>query len=382
MPARSIVLAAFACFLPILAGQSAKPAVAPSTEARIPVKNLPVFAKSPPDLTGEALVIEKDDTVLRFAKDGSSVRTVSITERIVSDAGVRDAGILSFPFAALTQTVTFDSVRVHKPSGEVIETPAEDAQEVPAPVTQVAPMYSDLRTKQLPVKSLSVGDTLEYRVSMKDTNADAPGVFWFAMDFTSGVPVKEETVELRVPRELSVLVKSKKTQPTVSNDGSERVYRWTHETASEYPKKEEKDNAAAVTLAEEMFEPDVAMTSFHTWAEMGAWYRGLMKGRPVPDAAIQAKADELTHGLTTDDAKVDALYHYVATQYRYIAVSFGIGRLQPHTASDVFPQPVRRLQGQAHAAGGDAGGGEDGSRAGADRLRGARERSAADAIAV
>src|SRR5882757_2981326 len=295
MLARSIVLAAFACFLPILAAQTPKPAP---------------LATAKPDLTGEALVIEKDDTVVRFAKDGSSVRTFSVTEHIMSDAGVRDAGILSFPFAALTQTVTFDSVRVHKPSGEVIETPAEDAQEVPAPVTQVAPMYSDLRTKQLPVKSLSVGDTLEYRVSLKDTNADTAGVFWLAMDFTSGVPVKEETVELRVPREVSVLVKSKKAEPTVRDDGGERVYRWTHETASEYPKKEEKDKAAPLNLVQEVYEPDVAMSSFHTWAEVGAWYGGLMKGRPVPDAAIQAKADELTHGLTTDDAKVDALYHY------------------------------------------------------------------------
>jgi tetratricopeptide (TPR) repeat protein len=69
---------------------------------------------------------------------------------------------------------------------------------------------------------------------------------------------------------------------------------------------------------------------------VGAWYRGLMKDRAMPDAAIQAKADELTRGLTTDDAKIDALYHYVSTQYRYIAVSFGVGRLQPHSAAEVF----------------------------------------------
>lgn len=324
MPARSIAPVAFAFFLPVLAAQSVKPATVSST------------ATVKPDLTGEAVVVEKDDSVLRFAKDGSSARTLSITERILSDAGVRSAGIISVPFAALTQTVTFDFVRVHKPSGEVIETPASDSQEVPAPVTQAAPMYSDLRMKQLPVKSLGVGDTLEYRVSMKDTNADDPGVFWYAMNFTSGLPVREETLELRVPRELSVLVKSKTVQPAVSDDGGERVYRWKHETASEYPKKEEKDNAAAVELVQEMYEPDVAMTSFHTWAEMGTWYRGLMKGRATPDTAIQAKADELTHGLATDEAKVDALYNYVSTQYRYIAVSFGIGRLQPHMASEVF----------------------------------------------
>jgi hypothetical protein len=112
----------------------------------------------------------------------------------LSDAGVRSSGIISLPFAALTQTLTFDSVRVHKPSGELIETPVEDAQEVPMPVTQAAPMYSDLRTKQLPVRSLSVGDTLEYRLSIKDTNGDAPGAFWYAMNLTSGVPVKAETL--------------------------------------------------------------------------------------------------------------------------------------------------------------------------------------------
>ena len=33
---------------------------------------------------------------------------------------------------------------------------------------------------------------------------------------------------------------------------------------------------------------------------------------------------------------MDAVYNYVSTQYRYIAVSFGIGRLQPHTAAEVF----------------------------------------------
>jgi hypothetical protein len=101
-------------------------------------------------------------------------------------------------------------------------------------------------------------------------------------------------------------------QPAVGDEGGERVYRWKHETASEYPKKQDTDKTAAVDTVQQI------------------------KDRAVPDAAIQAKADELTRGLTADDARVDALYNYVSTQYRYIAVSFGIGRLQPHTAAEVF----------------------------------------------
>jgi tetratricopeptide (TPR) repeat protein len=311
-------------FLPSLAAQTVKPASSPAATA------------TKPDLTGGAVVVEKSTMVLRYARDGSSVRTLTVVAHVLSDAGVRETGIITFPFSSLTETLTFDFVRVRKASGEVIQTPVEDAQEVPMPVTQAAPMYSDLRTKQLPVRSLSVGDTLEYQLTIKGTNADSPGAFWHPMSFSGGLPVKEETIELRVPRDLSVLVKSKKVQPVVSDEGDERVYRWKHETASEYPKKQDKDKAAQVELVQEMYDPDIAMTSFHSWAEVGAWYRGLIKDRAVPDAAIQAKADELTRGLTTDDAKVDALYHYVATQYRYIAVSFGIGRLQPHTAAEVF----------------------------------------------
>ncbi|MGB9416823.1 MAG: DUF3857 domain-containing protein, partial [Acidobacteriaceae bacterium] len=340
MPARSIVLAALALFLPILlAAQAPTSSVAPPAGEKIPAKSLPVpekGVKSPPDLTGEAVVIEKSSIVIRYARDGSSVRTLTVVAHVLSDAGVRKVGIVSFPFSSQTETLTFDFVRVRKPSGEVVETPTDGAQEVPMPVTQAAPMYSDLRTKELPVKSLSVGDTLEYQLTIKGTNADSPGAFWHPMNFSSGLPVQEETIELRVPRDLSVVVKSKKVQPVVSDEGDERVYRWKHETASEYPKKQDNDKTAQVELIQEMYDPDIVMTSFHSWAEVGAWYRGLIKDRAVPDAAIQAKADELTHGLTTDDAKVDAIYNYVATQYRYIAVSFGIGRLQPHMASDVF----------------------------------------------
>jgi hypothetical protein len=39
------------------------------------------------------------------------------------------------------------------------------------------------------------------------------------------VPVKEETLEVRVLRDLSLLVKSKKVQPAVSDEGGDRVYR-------------------------------------------------------------------------------------------------------------------------------------------------------------
>jgi tetratricopeptide (TPR) repeat protein len=69
---------------------------------------------------------------------------------------------------------------------------------------------------------------------------------------------------------------------------------------------------------------------------MGRWYGSLEKDRRQPNAEIRAKAAELTKGKTTDLEKIEALYDYVAPNFRYISLSFGVGRFQPHSAADVL----------------------------------------------
>jgi tetratricopeptide (TPR) repeat protein len=51
---------------------------------------------------------------------------------------------------------------------------------------------------------------------------------------------------------------------------------------------------------------------------------------------IHSKADELTRGATTREEKARAIYTYVATHFRYISISLGIGRYQPHAAAEVL----------------------------------------------
>ena len=51
---------------------------------------------------------------------------------------------------------------------------------------------------------------------------------------------------------------------------------------------------------------------------------------------MKAQADEITKGATTDLAKTQALYQWVARNIRYVSLSFGVGRYQPHYASEVL----------------------------------------------
>ena len=65
---------------------------------------------------------------------------------------------------------------------------------------------------------------------------------------------------------------------------------------------------------------------------MGQWYAALERDRIVPDERIRAKTEELIRGRTSDKDKVEALYQYVARNFRYVSLSLGQGCYQPHAA--------------------------------------------------
>src|SRR5579859_3978257 len=99
----------------------------------------------------EAVVVQSDDVAYRFAADGTGTKRETTVLRMQSSAALQSFGVLSFPYASSTQKVEIVYARVRKPDGTVVETPVSDAQDQPAQVTQLAPMYSDLHLKQIPV---------------------------------------------------------------------------------------------------------------------------------------------------------------------------------------------------------------------------------------
>ena len=81
---------------------------------------------------------------------------------------------------------------------------------------------------------------------------------------------------------------------------------------------------------------DVQMTTFSSWEEVGRWYAGLEKERREPSKEVRAKAEELTKGLSSDLEKTEALYDFVAKNFRYVSLSLGLARYQPQAAGDVL----------------------------------------------
>ena len=288
------------------------------------------------DYSEESAVIEENSTKIVFENDGNFTREQTSRILVQTDAGVKQWGLLTIPFQAATQVVNIDYVRVRKADGSTVTTPEDNIQDLDSEITRSAPFYSDLREKHVAVKGLGPGDTLEYQAHWRTTKPLIPGQFWFEYSFHHDGIVLAESLEIKVPADRAVKVKGPQATQTVKTASGSRVYSWIYSMLQRLKDPAEDEKKQVETALGRLPAPDVQISSFQSWDEVGRWYWNLQKERIEPSPAIRAKAAELTKGMTDDAAKLAALYSFVSTQYRYIGIAFGIGRYQPHSADDVL----------------------------------------------
>ncbi|PYX87317.1 MAG: hypothetical protein DMG68_12135 [Acidobacteria bacterium] len=277
-----------------------------------------------PDYTEESFVVEQLKTSYRFEKDGTGRKELYARIKVQSEAGVEQWGQVVVGYNSANERIEIPYVRVHKSDASVITAPADAVQDLSAPVEREAPVYTDYRQKHITVPGLRPGEVLEYDIVTVTHTALAPRQFWMEYDFDKSNIVLDEQLEINIPKERTVKLKTKPgSDPKITEEKDRRIYRW-------------KEKAKKKKRRSEPEAPAVQLTTFSSWEEVGAWYSGLEKDRRQPTPEIRTKVEGLTKGMPTDSDKIQALYDYVSTNFRYVSLSLGLSRYQPHPAGDVF----------------------------------------------
>jgi hypothetical protein len=311
---------------------------APLVEGQFPSSPAPAAAKpaSPPldDANAkEAYIFELIQNSLRFEADGRGQHDFILRARIQSESAVRELGLLAYPFASRFESLDVVYARVRKPDGTVIDTPAADVQELDSAVGRKAPMYTDEREKHIAIKSLSVGDVLEAHLRWTIHDPIAPGQFWHDHSYFREGVCLQEILEIDVPLGVPVKLRHSDPQPLVEEHNGRRIY---HFATSNLKKREESKIPEWEKNYHGLQPPDVQLSSFATWEDVGSWFASLVQPKTAVTAEVRAKAEELTKGKTTEEEKLHAIYDFVSTRFRYIGIDLGIGRYTPHGASDVL----------------------------------------------
>lgn len=293
---------------------------------------VPLAHPAVPSYNGEAVVVEMAETVYRYEADGTGEKEIHERLRLQSEAGVRQFTVLSLAYASATESPQIESVVAYHSDGSTTNTPISDVMSMPAPVTQQAPLYSDLKQLHIPVRGLRAGDVLDYKVRIQRKNPEAPSQFWDIYAFEKNAVMLSETLTLDIPTGKYVQVWSPDRKPAITEKDGRRIYVWTGSQLT--PTSSESKTEAFAPPVE--IKPDVAWTTFHSWAEVGEWYRALAAPRTVPTDALKAQAEEITRDAKSPLDQVQALYSFVSTHIRYVGIDFGVGRYQPHLAAEVL----------------------------------------------
>jgi Flp pilus assembly protein TadD/transglutaminase-like putative cysteine protease len=282
----------------------------------------------------EPFVIEQYHTRVRFETDGTGLRELLVRIRVESVAGVQQLGQLAFGYNSANERLEINSVEVRKADGSMTSVPRDAVEDMTAPVARDAPIYTDYRQKHVTVPALRPGETLSYHVTTRIHTPLAPGQFWFEHDFSRDAIVLDEQLEVDVPRNRTIKLKTwPGREPAIREQGDRRLYRWKQANLE----RENADDAKSKKKARKAGEaPAIQLTTFESWEEVGRWYEPLERQRATPSDPVRAKAQELVRGRSTDVEKIRALYDYVAKNVRYVSLSFGIGRYQPHAAGEVL----------------------------------------------
>jgi len=308
-----------------------------SSFAQVPAPPASPIPSATADHSQESYVVEKFQSSYRFENDGTSKRELYARIRVQSDAGVQQWGQLVIGYNSANERVEIPFVRVLNPDGTKVTATEDAVQDLSIPLEKEAPVYTDYRQKHVTVPGIRPGVILEYDFVTVTSTALAPGQFWMQYDFSENGTVLDEELTVDIPKDRKVTLKTKPgNDPKISEANGRRVYAWKGSHVDKTDEELKKEAKEKKKKPKEPDYPTIQLTTFESWDQLGRWYAGLEKDRRQPDSEIRAKAAALTKGKATDLDKIQALYDYVATNFRYISLSFGVGRFQPHAATDVL----------------------------------------------
>src|SRR5580765_8422931 len=286
------------------------------------------------DYAQESFVIEQMHSHYRFEADGTGRKETTARIRVQSEAGVQQWGQLLEGYNSANERVEIPYVRVLKEDGTIVKADDDSVQDLSAPIEREAPVYTDYRQKHITVPGLRPGEVLEYDMVTVIHTPLAAGQFWTEYEFDKSNIDLDETVDVDVPVGRSLKLKCKPgLDPKITEGNGRRIYHWS---STHLEREDDSKDKKKKKRRPDDDRPDVQMTTFETWEQIGRWYASLEKDRRAPSPEVRAKAAELTKGLNTDIAKTEGLYDYVAKNFRYVSLSLGVGRYQPHAASDVL----------------------------------------------
>ena len=287
----------------------------------------------PADYPEDAAIRLLDDGIVRIADDGTYLETYRTVVQVLRQEAVDGWSTFTYTIRPDVERYRLNWVRVLRADGTLISDQPLHYQE--NDVGGGDGMYVDQTQIDFELAGVGVGAIIDYSYTVETYAPILEGDLYLSWGITTGTPVRRSRYILEAPQATRLRIEERNppAPATVTVHDGAVTRTWAY--------------ADLETIEPELFAADsanpyssLAISGDVSWAEIGAWFAGLARGRTTVDHSLAAVLDSVTRGHAGADA-IEALHRWVAQDIRYVSLSLGIGGYQPRLPAEV----VRTLAG-------------------------------------
>ncbi len=284
--------------------------------------------------TTEDAITLAEVTHVRVQPSGLSSRFQQMVVKVLTQRGVDAYRSMPITWSPDRQEVRVLKARVTKPDGSVVDSFGEEERNINEPWTG---MYYDARARMLSFPALAPGDVLELQWRLEDTSVEnLLSDYWGDVDLVQSSFTKKHyryVVDMPKTRPLSW---NKETLPkwvkvTSADSGDRTTYRFeANDVARIIPEPNMPGWAEVAT--------PLHLSTYQNWEQVGRYYWGLVRDQLVPNEELKKAVETALKGVDRKDEQkvMAALYGFVVTNTRYVALEFGIHGYKPYRVDRIL----------------------------------------------
>lgn len=286
-------------------------------------------------ITKEDAVVLAEVTAVRVQASGLSSRFQQLAVKVISQRAVDNYRELPIVYSPDRQEVKVIRARITRPDGSVIDSFGDQDRAMNEPWTG---MYYDARARVLSFPQLSAGDVLEVQWRLDDNAQDnLLSDYWGDVDVMQGLHRKlryQYTVEMPAGRQLfwnkAALPQWMTTSQAPGADGR-AVYKFEAKNVPRIVPEPNMPGWAEVSAT-------LHLSTYQTWDQVGRYWWGLVREQLTPNDELKKTVDKVLNGIDRKDQRkvVAAIYSFVVTNTRYVALEFGIHGFKPYRVDRVL----------------------------------------------
>jgi transglutaminase-like putative cysteine protease len=194
---------------------------------------------------------------------------------------------------------------------------------------QLGIFQADVRTHTIVFPDVSVGDTVRYKVRFRAKRPAIPGGFSSVRAILPSGRFGSVLIVLDSPKTIQITDASAGFTRQVEESGERRKVSWTL-----IPQPYQADEPRAVAAIDRG--AYVAYSSYPSWEAIGKELLQQSAPMSVPTPELRQLADSITQGITDRREQARAIFDWVSTNIRYLAIFLGTGGFVPHEAGAVL----------------------------------------------